>query len=704
MSLSNKINHLLTHSPIHFFCADLDGTLLGEEKAAKLFKSAWEALPPAQRPLLGYNTGRLLDDVLQLIAQGQLTRPDYIIDGVGTNIFNYRERQVLKAFTEILEEDWDLARVERVLQNLAFPLEKQPDHYQNDYKSSWYLNDARPEQIEQIQSALEDAGVGVRVVYSSFRHLDILPKAANKGNALRWLLQHLAIPVAQTLVAGDSGNDSAMFALKGIRGIVVGNAQPELLEMTKMRSVFHAGPNEVCAYGVLRGLQHHGIPVLQTAEPAPHPDESPPLYEALLASGVEIGGALTPEQLAFIRQGYHQAIDALKKCITPLGFAACSPADNSVEGTDENYLSVWARDGALTVIGSLSLRNQDEAIRQCQRQTLETLLRHLSPNGQFPANVRIQGERPDYSGVGGIASIDSGLWIIIAVHAYLSQTRDLEFLRRHLHSLQMAMDWLSAHDSNNDALLEIPEAGDWTDLFGRSYNVLYDEVLWYQCNICFARLLQMLGHEQQASDYQRWARVIKREIITNFWPTTRKEIYKNISFAEQQYSIGDARYLIAQLTPFDFSWRCDVLGNLLAFLYDVTDDRQAGQTFRFLWGVGANEPFPVANIYPVVNMGDKDWRPYYTVNLLNLPHHYHNGGIWPFVGGHWVRFINKLGLRELALHELYRLAELNKLGVGKEWEFNEWAHGQTGRPMGKAFQAWSASEYIRACHALHVVA
>ena len=103
-------------------------------------------------------------------------------------------------------------------------------------------------------------------------------------------------------------------------------------------------------------------------------------------------------------------------------------------------------------------------------------------------------------------------------------------------------------------------------------------------------------------------------------------------------------------------------------------------------------------------MGDKEWRDYYAVNLLNLPHHYHNGGIWPLVGGHWVRFLDKLGLRDLALQELYKLAELNKLGTSQEWEFNEWAHGQTGRPMGKAFQAWSISEYIRACHALNIVA
>ncbi|MCB0520772.1 MAG: HAD-IIB family hydrolase [Lewinellaceae bacterium] len=693
----------MTQHNIRFFCTDLDGTLLGHEKATQQFKSIWEKIAPHSKPMLCYTSGRLLDDILNLVKTGTLPEPEYIISGVGTSIYDFRSQSLVKSFTELLDEGWDIEKAENVLVSQSLPLEKQPAYYQNEYKSSWFLNEATPEQIEGIQNAMEEAGLEVKVVYSSSRHLDILPKSANKGNSLHWLLRHLKVPTNELLVAGDSGNDSAMFSMKGVRGIVVGNAQPELLELTQNMPIYRAPHNEICAQAVINGLRYYGIIVETDIEPEDEVDTKA-LLEVIRASGEKPIGSLTKEQSGHIRQGYHKAIEALKKNISPLGFTACSKDDNEVTGTDENYQSVWARDGAVTIIGSLPLTNQDDAIHACQVQTMETLLKHVSPNGQIPANVRIETETPDYSGVGGIASIDSGIWLIIAFHAYVAQTRNIDFLRKHIHTLQHIMTWLSAHDSNNDALLEIPEAGDWTDLFGRSYNVLYDEVLWYKCNTSFSRMLEMLGETQRASDYLRWARVIKREILANFWPTTKQHVYQSVSFAEQQFSIGDARYLLAQITPFDFSWRCDTFGNLLAFLYDVTDTNHASQTFKFLWGVGINQPYPVANIYPIVTMGDKDWRPYYAVNLLNLPNHYHNGGVWPLIGGHWVRFLNKLGLRDLALKELYSLSELNKLGTAHEWEFNEWAHGQTGRPMGKAFQAWSASEYIRACHELHIVA
>lgn len=271
----------------------------------------------------------------------------------------------------------------------------------------------------------------------------------------------------------------------------------------------------------------------------------------------------------------------------------------------------------------------DEEIHKCQRQTLVTLIENSSRNGQIPSNVRLKDKQPDYSGVGGICSIDSGIWVVIAFYEYVNVTKDIKFLRKYIGDIKETMRWLGAHDSNNDALLEIPEAGDWTDLFGGSYNILYDEILWYRSNVCFGRMLEMLGDYDEAGEYIRWSQVIKKEILQNFWPSTQQKLFQTVSFAERQFTLGDTPpYLIQQTTPFDFSWRCDVFGNVLAFLFGTVDAEKAHQTFKFMLGVGVNDPFPVSNVYPVVTPGDPDWKPYYTVNLLNLPTIITTGGVF----------------------------------------------------------------------------
>ena len=687
-----------TPAPIKLFSTDLDGTLLGNPEAANRFKTVWQKLLPGKRPLLVLNSGRLVDDTQRLIAAGELPAPDYIIGGVGTQIFNVRAGRALTEFETRLATGWNLKKINTVVS--AFPgLRAQPEEFQHAFKSSWFIDDASPAHLAALEGALAAAGVDVCVVYSSQRDLDVIPRNANKGGALSWLCERLSIACDEVLVAGDTGNDSSMFRLPGVRGIIVANANPELFGATVDIPIYTSPL--VLADGVLDGLRHYGV-IDHTPSAAhsgiPAPQMSAPFR--LLFTGTQLG-SLTDDEKQLIHTGYEKALVALRKNITPMGFSACSLTDNTVTGTDANYRSVWARDGSMTVVYTLDLDDAD--FRAAQLATLETLLNAITPSGQIPANVRLDDGQPDYGGVGNICSIDSGLWLIIAVFNFVNKTGNHDFLRRHAERLQLAMNWLSAHDSNNDGLLEIPEAGDWTDLFGRSYNVLYDEVLWYRANVCYGRLLELLGQFDRASDYLRWSQKIRTRVLDTFWPSTRPSDPKSPPanrFADRQFGLGDTQYLLAEITPFSFNWRCDVYANVLAYLMHLLDVDRARTAFRYLWGVGVNTPWPVTNLYPVVQAGDPDWRSYYTVNLLNLPHHYHNGGIWPFVGGMWVRFIHQLGFHEVACRELLQLAKLNKLGRDQEWEFNEWAHGTTGRPMGKAFQAWSAASFVKACHEL----
>jgi sucrose-6F-phosphate phosphohydrolase len=682
---------------IRLFSTDLDGTLLGNPESALRFKQVWEELKPGQRPLLVYNSGRTVQDIRGLVTSRRLTEPDFIIGGVGTELHHFASNRDKPEFNAQFGEGWDLAKVEEITRETP-GVERQPPEFLHPYKSSWYLHRADRDQIEELRRRFAEAGLAVHVVYSSLRDLDVLPARANKGNALAWLCEHLKIPFDQVLVAGDTANDSAMFLLPGVHGIVVENAQPELFEAVVKLPTFVT--RKVMADGVLEGLKHFGIvPEVPAPRSLPAKQRHQAAWRGMLFDS-EAFRSLSADERTLIATGYEQALIALRKNITPLGFSACSLDDNTVTGTDANYRSVWARDGCFTVVQTIEMEDPD--IREAQVRTLRTLLDAIAPNGQVPANVRIDTRAPEYSGVGGICSIDSGLWLILALYHYVTTTGDLTLLNDYNEQIRRAMEWLSAQDSNNDGLIEVPEAGDWTDLFGRSYQVLYDEVLWYRANVCYGRLLEYQQDFDRAADYLRWSQHIAGKIKASFWPSTSADPKTTTTFADRQSSLGDAQYLIAEITPFAFNWRCDVLGNVLAFLTNVIDVDRARTAFRFMWGVGANQPYPVANLYPAVQSGDPDWRPYYTVNLLNLPHHYHNGGVWPFIGGLWVRFIHRLGLHDVARNELVKLAQVNRLGRNREWEFNEWVHGVTGRPMGKAYQAWSAAAYLRACQELHL--
>ncbi len=421
------------------------------------------------------------------------------------------------------------------------------------------------------------------------------------------------------------------------------------------------------------------------------------LIDALEALQIFGGAAAAAPDIS--ETGFAAAVRTLRRNITDLGFSAASTADNPLTAHDANYASIWARDGVITGLWTLCLDDPD--LVEAFRRTIRVLARHQTPTGQIPSNVRIEGERPDYSGLGGIGSVDSVIWFVLGAIRLAFHTRDRAFAIEIAEPVERAMTWLSAHDANNDGLIEIPESSDWMDIFPRSYNVLYDEVLWWQACLDTAALLD--GLDRDGRPWREHADHIRRVLLDQFWPSGQ-QLMEIAGSQSGRFSPGEASYLLSQITPFDYGWRCDVYANLLAALGGLLDERKLERLFTFLWGVGVNSPFPVTCLYPPITSGADDWKDYFLVNFLNIPDHYHNGGIWPFIGGLWIRFLAATGRVELAHRELGQLAEACRAGLYGEWEFNEWLHGRTGRPMGKAHQAWSAASYVHAYASLHLEA
>src|SRR3982750_3335883 len=168
--------------PVRLFSADLDGTLIGNPESTQRFKAAWNALKPENRPLLIYNSGRLVDDLRRFVDNGTLPNADYYIGGVGTQVFDVRQGKMLDELDAHLADGWDINRVKEITEK--FPgIRPQPAEFQHAFKSSWFLDNAKPEAIRELKRQLTEAGLKVKVVYSSGRDLDVLPRNATKGGA-----------------------------------------------------------------------------------------------------------------------------------------------------------------------------------------------------------------------------------------------------------------------------------------------------------------------------------------------------------------------------------------------------------------------------------------------------------------------------------------------------------------------------------------
>ncbi len=414
-----------------------------------------------------------------------------------------------------------------------------------------------------------------------------------------------------------------------------------------------------------------------------------------------------------VDEARNRAVEVLLANQGPLGLLA---------GGGGAYAQVWARDSMISGLGLLLVPGGPAV----HRLSLQTLGRFQSELGRIPHNVgypgipdaallasggRLLPAGEDLSPVtdtGHAGCVDSSLWFILGHYAYFQATRDLDFLRSSWATLERALLWLRYQDSNECGLLEVHETMDWADLFANRYNVLYDNVLWYAVWRAMAELSGALGHDrrpflERAYDVRRKANLllwVGPEVSVDFEWVQRERREWLYTLRLTHLVLVSRPFYLPYVAYRDFADRCDALGNTLAILFGLAAEDQTRRILDYFYQQGMSDPYPLRALDRPVHPGDRDWREYYRSRNLNLPDHYHNGGIWPYIGGFYVASLVAAGRHSQAEQELAKLADANRQGLRGEWEFNEWLHGRTGRPMGFPKQSWSAAMYIYAYEAV----
>jgi glucosylglycerol-phosphate synthase len=245
---------------------DLDGTLLAGTHEARrrvrdLFAAAAEA-PANARPTLVFVTGRGLETVMPLLSDPTIPNPDYIIADVGATVVD-RELRPVEPIQHELTAHWPGSQA--VLRALAdFPQLVRQSVPQERRCSFLASEDAVTPALRAAVEALD-----CELLFSAGRYLDVLPRGVGKGAALRRLAAVAGFDPASVVVAGDTLNDLSMFEA-GFRGVVVGGAEPALVERVRRNARVHVAALEGCG-GILEGLARHGVPAGEAAAPESAP-------------------------------------------------------------------------------------------------------------------------------------------------------------------------------------------------------------------------------------------------------------------------------------------------------------------------------------------------------------------------------------------------------------------------------------------------
>jgi glycogen debranching enzyme len=314
------------------------------------------------------------------------------------------------------------------------------------------------------------------------------------------------------------------------------------------------------------------------------------------------------------------------------------------------FTQFWGRDLGWMIPAIVDYGNFDGA-----RMALKTLAKFQSDDGRIPNVIYMNGD-VDYN------SVDATLLWIIALHHYVFNSGDLEFLREVQSGLTNAMKWYWDKIRDKDGFIKHGKDSGlgndtWMDTLDRGVKAVEVEAFWIEALKDLANLYNLLGNQRIANTLQNESIELKSKFGKMFWDSEDNFYYDRIT------NNGiDKRKTINAIFP---------------LLFNISlSPKKVLERFE---GYGFRTPFGITT----VSKKEKGFD----------PAGYHTGSIWGFttlaVG--CAEFANNRNERGLEILSLMgkRMFE-NCIGaIGEVW------NSETNEPIGCCLQGWSSAFAIR---------
>lgn len=231
--------------------ADIDNTLTGDDEAMHQF---FETIAQTEENIgFGIATGRRFSEVMSIIDEMHMPRPEVLITSVGTEIYYGKNFTADKSWRKHINFRWHSDRILELLGGIE-GIHLQEDSQQSEFKVSFELDTSIAPKLPDIKRILRENKIRAKVILSLGMFLDVIPSRAGSGLSIRHMAYKWGFPLENILIAGDSGNDAEMLSGNTL-GVVVGNYSPELETLRKYPRVYFAEAHH--AAGILEGIEYY---------------------------------------------------------------------------------------------------------------------------------------------------------------------------------------------------------------------------------------------------------------------------------------------------------------------------------------------------------------------------------------------------------------------------------------------------------------